>query len=111
MLERHVRCEVIMATKILILGDGFGGIYTALELEKTLARDSDIEVTLVNNENLSSGLSAAVAEKVSSVRYLLVRAIDQPDATSQKTHRGQSNEPGAWGGFAMTAMHCDQGSL
>lgn len=37
--------------KILILGGGFGGMYTALELEKTLARDADIEITLVNREN------------------------------------------------------------
>jgi NADH dehydrogenase len=37
--------------RILILGGGFGGLYTALELERTLARDSDIEVTLVNREN------------------------------------------------------------
>ncbi len=38
-------------TRILILGGGFGGLYTALELEKTLARDPNIEVTLVNHEN------------------------------------------------------------
>jgi NADH dehydrogenase len=38
-------------TKILILGGGFGGLYTALELEKTLARRSDVEVTLVNRDN------------------------------------------------------------
>ena len=37
--------------QIVILGGGFGGLYTALELEKTLARDSDVEVTLVNREN------------------------------------------------------------
>lgn len=38
-------------TKILILGSGFGGLYTALNLEKTLARDQDIEITLINREN------------------------------------------------------------
>jgi NADH dehydrogenase len=38
-------------TQILILGSGFGGLYTALRLEKTIARDSDVEVTLVNREN------------------------------------------------------------
>ena len=37
--------------RILILGGGFGGLYTALHLEKTLARDEDITVTLVNREN------------------------------------------------------------
>jgi NADH dehydrogenase len=38
-------------TKIVILGGGFGGIYAALELEKTLARRPDVEVTLVNRDN------------------------------------------------------------
>lgn len=38
-------------TRILIVGGGFGGLYTALHLEKTLARDPDVEVTLVNREN------------------------------------------------------------
>ena len=37
--------------RILILGSGFGGLYTALHLEKTLAKDADVEITLVNNEN------------------------------------------------------------
>lgn len=38
---------------ILILGGGFAGLYTALGLEKTLARESDVEVTLINRENYS----------------------------------------------------------
>ena len=37
--------------RIVILGGGFGGLYTALHLEKVLARDSSLEVTLVNREN------------------------------------------------------------
>lgn len=37
--------------RILILGGGFGSLYTALQLEKTVARDPDVEVTLVNREN------------------------------------------------------------
>ncbi|MGH7961537.1 MAG: NAD(P)/FAD-dependent oxidoreductase [Candidatus Binatia bacterium] len=37
--------------RIVILGGGFGGLYAALQLEKTLARDPDIEVLLVNQEN------------------------------------------------------------
>ena len=40
-----------MGTKILILGGGFGGFYTALQLENELAKRTDIEVTLVNREN------------------------------------------------------------
>lgn len=43
-------CEV-QKKRILILGGGFAGLYAALHLEKTLARDPDIEVTLVNREN------------------------------------------------------------
>jgi len=41
-------------TRVLILGGGFGGLYTALELEKRLARDPDVEITLVNRENFIS---------------------------------------------------------
>jgi NADH:ubiquinone reductase (H+-translocating) len=37
--------------RILILGSGFGGLYTALQLEKKLRRDSNVEITLVNREN------------------------------------------------------------
>ena len=36
---------------ILILGGGFGGLYTALELEKKLPKYPNLEVTLVNREN------------------------------------------------------------
>jgi NADH dehydrogenase len=38
-------------TKILILGGGFGGVYAALRLDKTLARRADVEVTLVSSDN------------------------------------------------------------
>jgi NADH:ubiquinone reductase (H+-translocating) len=37
--------------RILILGGGFAGLYAAMELEKTLTRDPDVQVTLVNREN------------------------------------------------------------
>src|SRR3989441_11079451 len=37
--------------RIVILGGGFGGVYAALELEKALARDGSLEVTLVAREN------------------------------------------------------------
>lgn len=37
--------------RILILGSGFGGLYTTLHLEKRLRRYSDVELTLVNREN------------------------------------------------------------
>ena len=38
-------------TKVIILGGGFGGVYTALRLDKTLARRADVEVTLVSRDN------------------------------------------------------------
>ena len=38
-------------TKILILGGGFGGLYTALELEKKFGKGAGVEITLVNREN------------------------------------------------------------
>ena len=37
--------------RVLILGGGFGGIYTALELEKLLPRCEDVTVTLVTRDN------------------------------------------------------------
>lgn len=42
---------MIHKTKILILGGGFGGLYTALELERKLGGDPSVEITLVNREN------------------------------------------------------------
>lgn len=38
-------------TRILILGGGFGGVYTALHLDRLLAHDRNVEVTLVSAEN------------------------------------------------------------
>ena len=37
--------------RILILGSGFGGLYTALHLEKKFRPDAAVEMTLVNREN------------------------------------------------------------
>ena len=67
--------------KILILGGGFGGVYTALELEKQLKhyRDS-IEIILVNRENYFTyqpmlaevvGGSIDVLDSVTCLRSLL----------------------------------------
>lgn len=37
--------------RVLILGGGFGGLHAAIELDRTLARDPQVEVTLVNRDN------------------------------------------------------------
>src|SRR5262245_32811393 len=42
------------ATRILILGGGFGGVYTALTLEKLLAKELDrgqVELALISRDN------------------------------------------------------------
>ncbi len=38
-------------TRVVILGGGFGGAYTAMNLERRLRRRADVEVTLVCREN------------------------------------------------------------
>src|SRR5262245_42933706 len=38
-------------TRILVLGGGFGGVYTAIELDKVFAGDDSVELTLVNRDN------------------------------------------------------------
>ena len=40
-----------MKQRIVILGGGFGGLYTARELEKRLGADAGAEITLVNRDN------------------------------------------------------------
>jgi NADH:quinone reductase (non-electrogenic) len=37
--------------RVLILGGGFGGLYAALHLQKSLGDDPSVQVTLVNKEN------------------------------------------------------------
>jgi len=38
-------------TRILILGGGFGGVYTARHLEKLCRRRADVEIVLVSRDN------------------------------------------------------------
>ena len=38
-------------TKIVIAGGGFAGLYAAMHFDKRLARQADIEVTLISREN------------------------------------------------------------
>src|SRR5437899_11369867 len=37
--------------RILIVGGGFAGLTVAMELERKLARDPSVEITLINREN------------------------------------------------------------
>jgi NADH:quinone reductase (non-electrogenic) len=37
--------------RILIVGGGFAGLTVAMELERKLARDRSVEITLINREN------------------------------------------------------------
>jgi NADH dehydrogenase len=90
--------------RIVILGGGFAGVYTALQLEKTLARRSDIEVVLVSRENfllftpmlheVATGELAAT-DIVNPLRKLLrrvhlflgeVESIDLPAKTVTVSH-------------------------
>jgi len=42
---------LVRPTRVLVLGGGFGGVYTALHLERALGKRKDIEITLVSREN------------------------------------------------------------
>src|SRR5215470_13811884 len=91
-------------TRILILGGGFAGLYAAIELDKTLAQDPDLEITLVNRDNffLFTPMLHEVAASdldlsniVNPVRKLLkrvnffageVESIDLPCKTVRVSH-------------------------
>ena len=96
--------------QILILGGGFGGLYTARELEKELGADSEVEITLVNRDNFflftpmlheiaASDLDPA--DILNPIRKLLkqsrffvgnVEAIDL-DAKKVKVSHGEGQHP------------------
>jgi NADH:ubiquinone reductase (H+-translocating) len=96
--------------QIVVLGGGFGGLYTARELEKKLGADPDVEITLVNRDNFflftpmlhevaASDLDPA--DIVNPIRKLLkraqffvgnVEAIDL-DSKKVKVSHGESQHP------------------
>jgi NADH dehydrogenase len=81
---------------VVILGGGFGGVYTALALEKALKQRDDHEIVLVNSENyfvfqpmLPEVISGTIGltDVVSPLRRLL-RRTETPSATwSRSTSR------------------------
>ncbi|MBI2761098.1 MAG: FAD-dependent oxidoreductase [Chloroflexi bacterium] len=72
------------ATRILILGGGFGGVSTAQELVKRFKRDRSVEITLVNRDNyfvfvpmLASAAAGTIEtlHVVAPIRRLLRRGV------------------------------------
>jgi NADH dehydrogenase len=85
-------------TQIVILGGGFGGVYTAQRLEQLLGNKDDYEITLINKENYLVfqpmlaeviGGHVGVTDTVSPLRSLLpgtnihVREIENVDLESK----------------------------
>src|ERR1051326_160298 len=84
--------------RIVILGGGFAGVYTALHLEQALKRRDDFEILLINKENyfvfqpmlaeVVSG-SVGILDTVSPIRRMLprtdlhVRDIESIDTRNQ----------------------------
>src|SRR5882762_2778111 len=84
--------------RVVILGGGFGGVYTALYLEKALRQRDDFEITLINKENyfvfqpmLAEVVSGniGILDTVSPIRRMLprtdlhVRDIESIDTKQQ----------------------------
>lgn len=85
--------------RIVILGGGFGGVYTAMHLEKLIGKNKHYEIVLVNKENYFVyqpmlaevvGGSVGLVDTVSSLRKLLpktklfvreIYSIDLPKKT------------------------------
>ena len=71
-------------TRILILGGGFGGVYTAIGLEKRLGRNPNVEISLVSRENylvfqpmlpeVISG-SIGIVDTITPIRRLCPRTV------------------------------------
>jgi NADH:ubiquinone reductase (H+-translocating) len=50
-LPPDIEPGVAAATRIVILGGGFGGVHTARDLERLLGRDRAVEITVVSRDN------------------------------------------------------------
>lgn len=111
--------------RVLVLGGGFGGVYTALELEKLFEFDDSVAITLVNRENffLFTPMLHEVAASdldltniVSPIRKLLARtdffegdavAIDLAARSVRLRHGGDGHEHD----FAYDALVIALGSV
>ncbi|WP_166829220.1 FAD-dependent oxidoreductase [Thalassoroseus pseudoceratinae] len=93
--------------RIVILGGGFGGVYTAMELERQFRGRDDVEISLVNKENyfvfqpmlaeVVSG-SIGITDTVSPIHRLLpktklyIREVESIDLAN----RTVTLSPGFW---------------
>lgn len=80
-------------TRILILGGGFGGVYTVFTLEKLLTREIQcgaVELGLVSRENTSSVWSTARAFVAQTARTVALRGRSLTSAISPKHSPGPS---------------------
>jgi NADH dehydrogenase len=95
------------AQQIVILGGGFGGIYAALELEKKLAKNPGVHITLINRDNFFlftpmlhevAGSDLDITDIVNPVRKLLKRTIffkgdvEHLDLPGRKVHVSHGDE-------------------
>jgi hypothetical protein len=91
----------------VILGGGLGGVHTAMELEKLLKRETDVEITLINRENylvfqpmLSEVISGSIGilDTIISIRRLcpgvnlFTREVEAIDLDSKVI----TTSPGFW---------------
>ena len=85
--------------RILILGGGFGGVYTARRLEQLFRRRSDVEIVLVSQDNflLMTPLLFEVFSGTLDVRHCSfpIRAFLQTTRFVEATVR--EHRPGASG--------------
>src|SRR5262245_39854088 len=94
--------------RIVILGGGFAGVYTAQYLEKELGRGDDFEIVLINKENyfvfqpmLPEVISGTIGllDTVSPIRRLLpktilhVRDVEAIDLQSKSITTSQGFKP------------------